>query len=157
FKDVVQAIGSVKVGFNYPTRDLNYTGLNVPAGCVALGPDDALAYVRARYIQIYKDGRWQDADQDAPDIHRIARQQAFIRKLAGLAIQKSLDDPRVAVDISDRVLAHLTADQELDRGNINALIRAFRTIDANDTRALDFQTLPWKPFGDADLVPGPGA
>ncbi len=156
FKEIVDAIGSVRVGFNYPTRDLQFTGLNVPAGCVALGPDDALAYVRARSIEEFRDGRWRPAGEDAPDIHRIERQQAFIRKLAGLAIEKSLDDPRLAITITDRVLAHLTADQDLDRGNVNALIRAFRTIDANDTRALDFQTLPWKPFGSADLEPAPG-
>ncbi len=156
FKDTVDAIGTVRVGFNYPTRDLQFTGLNVAAGCVALGPDDALAYVRARYLQELHNGRWVDVDQDAPDIHRIERQQAFIRKLAGLAIQKSLSDPRLAITISDRVLANITADQELDRGNVNALIRAFRTIDANDKNALDFETLPWKPSGVADLVPGPG-
>ncbi len=155
FRDIVDAIGTVRVGFNYPTQD-EYTGLSVAAGCVALDKDNALAYVRARSLLELHNNRWEPAGRDAPDIHRIERQQAFIRKLAGLAIQKSLDNPRLAITITDRVLARLTADQALDRGNVNALIRAFRTIDANDTRALEFQTLPWKPQGAADLVPGPG-
>ena len=38
------------------------------------------------------------------DLDRIPRQQDFIRKLAGLAIGKSLSDPFLAIEISDNVL-----------------------------------------------------
>jgi hypothetical protein len=84
-----------------------------------------------------------DAD-NIPDIDRIARQQEFMRKLAGLAVQKSLNNPITANSIADRVLEHLKIDDNLTKDDIFELIRAFRTINPNDQSALEFQTLPWK-------------
>ena len=67
----------------------------IPAG------EYALAYVRSRSLEYLIDGKWQLTGQDAPDIYRIQRQQDFIRKLAGLAISRSLGDPFVALDVAD--------------------------------------------------------
>ena len=49
------------------------------------------------------------------DLDRITRQQSFIRKLAGLAIQRSLSDPFLAVSLTDNVLKYIKADQKLSR------------------------------------------
>jgi LCP family protein required for cell wall assembly len=145
FQDVVDAIGNVEVYFPYRTRD-DLTGVNAIApGCFPLDGPAALAYVRMRTPEYFIDGQWVVGDQDAPDLHRIERQQSFIRKLAGLAISKSLGDPFLALDISDRVLGDIKADTQLDRSDVNALIRAFRTVDVNDPRSIDFQTVPVAP------------
>ncbi len=101
FQAIVEAIGYVKVYFPYPARDQE-TGVNaLAAGCFPLDGQAALAYVRSRSLEYYIDGQWVYDGQDAPDLHRIQRQQAFIRKLTGLAIEKSLGDPLLAVDIAD--------------------------------------------------------
>ncbi|HXY92233.1 MAG TPA: LCP family protein [Acidimicrobiia bacterium] len=141
FQDIVDAIGNVSVFFPFATRD-DQTGLDEPAGCQSLDGGTALQYVRMRYVQEFIDGKWVYADQDAPDLHRIARQQAFIRKLAGLAIDKSLSDPFLAFEIADKVLGDIKADQNLQRSDVNQLIEAFRTVDVNDPNSVQFQTLP---------------
>ncbi len=79
------------------------------------------------------------------DLDRIARQQAFIRKLAGLAISKALGDPFLALDLTDNVLHYIHADENLSRDDVNQLVRAFRTLDVNDPNSVRFETLPTDP------------
>ncbi len=142
FQDIVDAIGNVSVYFPYPTRD-DKTGLDEETpGCHALDGGKALAYVRSRSPEYLIDGNWRLGDQDAPDLHRIARQQDFIRTLAGLAIDKSLGDPFLALEIADNVLGDIKADQNLQRDDVNSLINAFRTVDVNDPNSVQFETLP---------------
>jgi hypothetical protein len=103
--------------------------------------------------------RWRLLDVRA-DLDRIPRQQDFIRKLAGVAIAKSLSDPFLALQISDNVLGDIKADGALTRDDVNALIRAFKTIDVNDQNSVQFETLPTVPDPsnpNVTLVAGPGA
>jgi hypothetical protein len=103
--------------------------------------------------------RWRLLDVRA-DLDRIPRQQDFIRKLAGVAIAKSLSDPFLAIQISDNVLGDIKADGALTRDDVNALIRAFKTIDVNDQNSVQFETLPTVPDPsnpNVTLVAGPGA
>jgi len=143
FREVVNAIGTVNVFFEHATRD-EFTGLHIEQGpvCKALDGDDALAYVRARHIEEYVDGAWQITGQDAPDLHRIARQQDFIRKLLGVAVSRSLENPLVAVEIADNGLQYMKLDAGVGRGEVNELVKAFRTVDVNDPDAVRFETLP---------------
>jgi LCP family protein required for cell wall assembly len=170
FQAVVDTIGNVKVYLPGRVRD-EETGLNTPfgAGCYPLDGAAALAYVRSRTMEIYDPNgpivdpvtgeHWRLLDVRA-DLDRIPRQQAFIRKLAGLAISKSLGDPFLAVDLADNVLKYVTVDQGLDRDAVNELIRAFRTVNVNDTNSLEMITLPVAADPqnpNVTLVPGPGA
>ncbi len=150
FREIVDAIGNIKVSFPYPTRD-DLSGLFVAQpGCVVLKGDDALAYVRARYLDYQINGRWTPVFRDQPDLHRIERQQAFIKQLAGIAVDKGLHDPLLAKKMTDNVLEFLKADQVLSRGDINALLQAFRTVNVNDTSALDFRTVPTVSYQSPD-------
>jgi LCP family protein required for cell wall assembly len=145
FQDVVEAIGHIYLYFPLVQKDDN-TGWKVPwPGCFPLNGDAALAYVRSRSIQYSIDGQWVFADSDAPDLHRIQRQQEFIKKLAALAIQKSLGDPFLALDIADNILGDIKADSGLSRGDVNELIDAFRTVDVNDPNSVQFETIPTAP------------
>jgi LCP family protein required for cell wall assembly len=146
FRQVVFAIGNVNTYFPYAARD-EKTGLSIPygGGCYPLDGDYALAYVRSRSLEYLIDGKWQLTGQDAPDIYRIQRQQDFIRKLAGLAISRSLGDPFVALDVADRVLTYVRLDEGVGRDEVNSLIKAFRTVDVNDPNSVRFETLPVTP------------
>jgi LCP family protein required for cell wall assembly len=143
FQSVVNAIGTVPVYFPYPARDLE-TGLSVLGGCTSLTGQSALAYTRSRTLQFYSSvqKQWLLADPTA-DIGRINRQQQFIRELAGIAVQRSLEDPLTANTIVDRVLQYLVLDQSLSKTDIFTLVDAFRSVNPNDTSHLEFQTLPW--------------
>ena len=93
----------------------------------ALDGATALNYVRSRTLEVADpngdivddDGqRWRLLDQRS-DLDRIARQQSFIRKLAGTAISKALSDPFLAVSLADSVIGYLKADQNLSRDDVN--------------------------------------
>jgi LCP family protein required for cell wall assembly len=170
FQDVVDAIGAVKVYMPGHVRDVE-TGLDISGGpgCYALDGGRALQYVRSRTMQIADPNgpivdpdtgdRWRLLDVRA-DLDRIPRQQAFIRKLAAVAIDKSLSDPFTALEIADNVLGDIKADQTLSRGDVNSLIDAFRTVDINDSSAIQFETIPTAPDPNnpnATLVLGDGA
>jgi len=141
FREVVNAIGTVNVWFDEQTRD-EYTGLEEPQGCQALDGDEALHYVRSRYMEQFLDGQWEPVGRDAPDLHRIERQQDFIRKLLGVAISRSLGNPFLAIQIADDALRFTKLDEGVQRDQVNELIKAFRSVDVNDPSAVRFQTLP---------------
>ncbi len=144
FSGIVDAIGNTPVYFPYPAKD-EKTGLNIEnPGCVRLDGPAALSYVRSRDLEYYSESKakWYPADA-VPDINRIARQQDFMRRLAGLAVTKGLNNPITANEITDRVLENLKIDQSLSKDDIFGLIDAFRTVNPNDTSSLEFVTLPW--------------
>jgi polyisoprenyl-teichoic acid--peptidoglycan teichoic acid transferase len=145
FRGIVDAIGKVPIYFPYPARDLK-TGLHFfVGGCLDLSGTQALEYVRSRSLQYYSPltKKWFSPDP-VPDIGRIQRQQEFIQKLAGLAVQESLNNPLTANNVADNVVNNLQADDGLSKDDIFALIDAFRTINPNDSSSLQFTTLPWK-------------
>lgn len=155
FQAVVNAIGSVPVYFPYPARDQK-SGLNVVGGCISLNGGTALQYTRSRTLEFYSSvqKQWLLADPSA-DIGRINRQQQFIRELAGIAVQRSLEDPLTANTIVDRVLKYLVLDQNLSKDDIFTLVEAFRTVNPNDTSHLEFQTLPWSTDPVQNETPAP--
>jgi LCP family protein required for cell wall assembly len=168
FREVVDAIGTVNVYFPLNTRDYDTaqfgdTSFEQKAGCAALNGDRALQYVRSRHLQEQDPNtqQWKSIDI-IPDIARIGRQQSFIRNLAGTAIDQSLSDPFAALDISDRVQSFLGIDDQFGRDELNQLVKAFRTIDVNDTGALEFATIPWRvnsdpQFGSSLVLDQPAA
>jgi LCP family protein required for cell wall assembly len=145
FVELVDALGSVSVYVPYPARD-EYTALDLPnPGCVDLDGEKALQWVRSRFLE-YQDvdtGRWTYADI-IPDLGRIARQQEFMRRLAGLAVQKSLANPFTANLVADEVVKGITADDAFDKTSVFDLLDAFRTLDPDDQSALEFATYPSK-------------
>jgi LCP family protein required for cell wall assembly len=144
FMGIVDEVGLVPTYLPYLARDLQ-TGFGPDhAGCLFLNGEVALQYVRSRQLQYRDDrtGRWEDADP-IPDIGRIGRQQEFMRKLAGLAVAKSLDNPFTANNVADEVVGNLKADEGFTSSDAKALIRAFRTINPDDQSSLEFATIPW--------------
>jgi LCP family protein required for cell wall assembly len=157
FQEIVDQIGHVTVYVPGKMRDEVETNFSTPygGGCYPLSGSAALAYVRARHLEIADPNgpivdpvtgeHWSKYD-DWSDLERIQRQQYFIKKLAGLAISKSLSDPFLAVSLADNVLKYITADQNLTRDDVNALVRAFKTVNVNDTNSIRFATLPFEAY-----------
>jgi len=145
FVDLVNSLGKVMVYVPYAARD-SYTYLDLPhPGCVELDGEQSLQWVRSRYLEYQNPdtGRWVSADI-IPDLGRIGRQQEFMRRLAGLAVQKSLANPFTANLVADRIVDGLHVDDAFDKDSVFALLDAFRTLNPDDTSALEMVTLPTK-------------
>jgi len=146
FVGLVNTLGNVTVYVPHAAWD-EKTGFFVErGGCYSLNGETALQYVRSRYLQYWDEGSptrapgFVPANDRAPDLSRINRQQQFMRKLAGLAVAKSLDNPFTANKVADEVIRNLKADDAFDQGSIFDLIDAFRTLNPDDTSALQFET-----------------
>jgi LCP family protein required for cell wall assembly len=144
FVGLVNTLGDVSVYVPYAAYD-EKTGFWVPrGGCWSLDGEKSLQYVRSRYLGYWDEHveRWVSVNDRAPDLSRINRQQEFMRKLAGLAVAKSLDNPFTANKVADEIVKNLVVDDAFDRGSIFELLDAFRTLNPDDTSALVFETMP---------------
>ncbi len=112
FKTIVDAVGGVKVPFQYPARD-THVALNIDAtGCHTFGGDEALAYVRSRYYEyLDTDGKWKD--DNAYDLGRISRQQDFLRRMFETALAKGVFNASVAKGLIDTLTKYVVVDQKL--------------------------------------------
>jgi polyisoprenyl-teichoic acid--peptidoglycan teichoic acid transferase len=143
FQGIVDAVGKVPVYLPAEARD-EKTGFSVPAaGCYHLDGQQALQYVRSRYLQYYDPdtGEWKNADA-IPDIGRIGRQQNFIRRIGSLAYRAALGSPLKASELADDVIPKLVVDSALSRSDVFKLVNTFRTVDPSDPNAIEMLTLP---------------
>jgi LCP family protein required for cell wall assembly len=134
FKNLVDAVGGVKIPFLYPTRD-KYLGVFADApGCVAFDGDKALAYVRARYYEYQTDKGWQD--DGTSDYGRIARQQDFLRRALQKAIDKGARSPAVANELINVALkpGNVVVDNELTLNDLLRLASTLRDFDPAQLR-----------------------
>jgi polyisoprenyl-teichoic acid--peptidoglycan teichoic acid transferase len=152
FRGLVEAIGGVPIYFPYPARDREI-GLDIRrAGCVNLDPVQALAFVRSRTYEQLIDGEW-DVDLSLPDIGRIGRQQAFIRKALSRASERGARNPGTLDRLIDVGLDGITVDQGLTAGDLFDLGRRFRSFDPEnlETYSLDAAVTP-DMVGDASIL-----
>ncbi|MCU1503329.1 MAG: putative LytR family regulatory protein [Ilumatobacteraceae bacterium] len=112
FKTIVDAVGGVKVPFEFPARD-THVALNIDAaGCHTFSGDEALAYVRSRYYEyLDTDGRWKG--DNAYDLGRISRQQDFLRRMFETALGKGVFNATVAKGLIDTLTKYVVVDQQL--------------------------------------------
>jgi len=128
FKEVVDAVGGVRVPFLYSTKDTK-SGLNVPQpGCFEFVGDHALAYVRSRYYR-YNDPAEGWKSDGVSDWGRISRQQDFVRRMANKALDRAKSNPRVAADILNATLANLVTDDTLTPIMLLQLAQAMKNFD----------------------------
>jgi LCP family protein required for cell wall assembly len=128
FKTIVEAVGGVSVPFETPIRD-THINLNIPtAGCHAFGGDEALAYVRSRYLE-YQDanGKWR---QDPfSDLGRISRQQDFLRRVLKAALDKGVFNPSVARGLIETAQKYVVFDQGFSIDDMLKFVGVLRDVD----------------------------
>jgi len=149
FKGIVDAMGGVPVYLDAPARDTHsgfeFNPFGFRPACYVLDGSNALNYVRSRGLEKQIDGRWQTDPRG--DLGRIDRQQQFMKRLATEAFRRSVNSLGTALDIADKTIPKLKADQGLGTGDIKKLVTSFRRVDPNDPNSLEMVTLP--------TVPGP--
>jgi LCP family protein required for cell wall assembly len=150
FRRLVDVIGGVPMPFDRPVRDDN-SGLYVgEPGCVVLDGDQALDYVRSRYLQYFQDGEWR-ADGFS-DLSRIRRQQDFMRRALQRAQSKGLSNPFTANRLIDVGLDAVTVDEEFPVRDMVALARRFRSLDPASLLTFSLPTAPIETAGGASVL-----
>jgi LCP family protein required for cell wall assembly len=152
FKEVVDAIGGVRVPFLYPTRDL-FTGFYVKTpGCATLSGLDALAYVRSRHYRYFdtKKNVWVTG-QGGDDWGRINRQQDFTKRMAHKALDTARTNPRAAVSILNAALKNIVTDDTLTPMMLLQLGQAMKNF---DTSTMGSYTMPGigQLFGNQSVI-----
>ncbi len=129
FKQIVDAVGGVKVPFNTPIKDEN-TGLLIEtAGCHNFGGEEGLAYVRSRKLRYFDETKKAWVTDGNADRGRISRQQDFLRRAIQKAIDRGSGSPRIAKQLIDAGIEHVILDSELTAGKILELALAMKDLD----------------------------
>jgi len=132
FKEVIDAVGGVRVPFANKARDKR-TGFKVLKAnfCFTFEGDHALAYMRSRHYQWYDPALQKWRTDPSSDWGRIARQQDFIRRLVKKALDKARTNPRVATGILNAALKNVITDDRLNALTVLQLGQAMKNFDAN--------------------------
>ncbi len=162
FQGLVEAVGSVEVFFETPARDWNVNAKPEPrsqtgfivteAGCHALDPPTALAYVRSRYYQTQSpDGSW--VTDPTSDFGRISRQQDFLKRLMYRAIDLGARNPFVLADMVDTGLENVAIDESLTPQLLVDLGNAYRSFDPETLQTYSFPVVDAQIDGNQVLEP----
>lgn len=151
FKTIVDGLGGVTVPFEYPARDRN-TGLNVPeAGCFTFDGDHALAYVRSRKYQYYRDGQWRT--DPVSDLGRVARQQDFLRRVLSSALDRGVTDPNVATSLIEAAQENVVVDQNLTITRMLEFVGVLRNFEPGGIASYQIQARGANVSGNSVLIP----
>jgi LCP family protein required for cell wall assembly len=141
FKGLVDVLGGVPMYFDQPMRD-EWTGLSITEpGCVQLSGDQALAFARARNLEVWDGEQW--IIDPTADLGRITRQQLFLRKSMDQARGLGLTDLPKVKRLADVATENVSFDPGLSFGRALALVRRFG---ASGGEAMSTYSLPTEPF-----------
>jgi LCP family protein required for cell wall assembly len=136
FQRTIDAIGGISMNFPMPLRD-TFSSLKIlQTGCVHLNGATALAVVRARHLQYYTNGRWND--DPLSDLARIRRDHTFLRIFVNAA-KGQLTNPLRINALVGGLLNQVTVDSGLNVNTLLSLLRHYRHLDPN---AVPETTLP---------------
>ncbi len=130
FQSMVDALGSVEVCMPEAVNDPQ-SHLNLPAGRSRVTGKEALAFVRVRH----------NIGNDASDLGRIKRQQAFLSSMVQEATSTNLLlRPDKLFRFLDAATKSLTTDPKL--GNLNALREVAQSVIGLKSSQIRFVTVP---------------
>jgi LCP family protein required for cell wall assembly len=134
FRSMVDALGSVEVCLPQAVNDPEST-LHLPAGRSEVSGEQALAFVRARY----------NVGNDASDLLRIKRQQAFLSAMVQEATSTNL---LLRPDKLFRFLDAATQSLATDPGlsDLNALRGVAQSVVGLKSSQVRFVTVPTEPY-----------
>lgn len=152
FFGLVDAIGGVPMYFSEPVRD-DYSQLHVEEpGCVVLDGPQALAFARARHLEIQDPdtGRWR-ADPTG-DFGRISRQQEFIRKAISKAVSRGLSNPVTLNDLVQVGVDYVGLDPTLKVRDILSLGKRFANFDSDNLKTYSVPASNFRTSGGASVL-----
>jgi len=145
FQSVVDVLGGVPMYFDQPMRD-EWTGLDVSEpGCVVLKGPQALAFSRARHVEVYDGSEW--VSDPTADLGRITRQQLFMRRALDKARSLGLTDVLKINRLMDVATDSISFDPGLSITSSIGLIRHFAGSGGDPMVGY---SLPTEPFSTED-------
>jgi LCP family protein required for cell wall assembly len=149
FREVVSAIGGVKVYFPFPARD-ELSGLNITeTGCVQLDGRQALSYVRSRHYEFKGPKGW--VSDGSGDIGRIQRQQDFIKRVVRKAVADGLTNPVKAAKLIEAGVDNVKVDSTFGVSDMKKLANQLRDLDDSKIAFVALTGDPDK-VGEADIL-----
>lgn len=139
FRNLVSAVDGVPIYFPWAARDQRSGFEQDETGCVTLDPEQALAYARSRYFEIYDEATRRWVEDPASDLGRINRQQRFIKAALKRAIAKGVRNPFTMNQLIQVGQQSVTLDDQLTTQDIVDLGVQFRDFDPEQ---LDLYTPP---------------
>ncbi|MGI9022167.1 MAG: LCP family protein [Acidimicrobiales bacterium] len=149
FRDIVNAVGGVKVYVPSPVRD-TLSGLEITEpGCINFDGDTGLSWVRSRHYEYYESGRWRT--DPTSDLGRIQRQQDFIRRMMRKAVSSGLSNPLTLNRLVGIGVEDVTIDSAMSTTDLVRVAKRFRSLDPD---TVDMLTLPTTEatVGGADVL-----
>jgi LCP family protein required for cell wall assembly len=131
FTEIVNAIGGVRVPFEYRARDLNSGFRVMRAGCYKFTGDHALAYVRSRHYRYFDPEQQKWIAEGIGDWARISRQQDFIKRMVKRANEKASSSPRAVAGILNSALKNVITDDRISPLMLLQLGEAMRDYDSS--------------------------
>lgn len=132
FAEIVDAVGGVRVPFQFKARDRR-TGFKVLRArvCYSFAGDHALAYMRSRHYQWFDPSLMKWRTDQSSDYGRISRQQDFMKRMIRKALDKSKTSPRAATGILNAGLKNIITDSRLTPLTVLQLGQAMKNFDSN--------------------------
>ena len=151
FKQLVDAVGGVRVWFDVPVRDAN-TGLAVEVpGCHRLDGVQALAFARSRYLEWFDGERWRT--DGTADLGRIGRQQYLVRVTLDQTVETASRRPWAVPGVLEAGTTAATVDTGLSGNGLVGFARRLRGADPAAMAAYTVVADPRTIGGNAVLVP----
>lgn len=140
FAAIVDAVGGVRVPFQYKARDKR-TGFKVLRArvCYTFQGDHALAYMRSRHYSWFDPATRKWRTDGTSDYGRISRQQDFMKRVIRKSLDKARTNPRVATGIMNAALKNIITDDKLTPLTVLQLGQAMKNF---DTATMGSYTMP---------------
>lgn len=132
FAEIVDAVGGVRVPFQFKARDRR-TGFKVLRArvCYTFAGDHALAYMRSRHYQWFDPSLMKWRTDQTSDYGRISRQQDFMKRMIRKALDKSKTSPRAATGILNAGLKNIITDSRLTPLTVLQLGQAMKNFNSD--------------------------
>jgi LCP family protein required for cell wall assembly len=153
FKQIVDAVGGVRVPFATPVRDRHTNLLIETAGCHTFSGEEGLAYVRSRHFQYFDPKKKEWVEDPASDRGRISRQQDFLRRAIQMALDKSAGSPAVAKQLIDAGIQNVILDANLTPGKLLELASAMKNLNPTTMRTYQVEGRGVDKSGQSVLEP----
>lgn len=133
FVDIIDAVGGIELCLDNPVRD-SRAHLDLPAGCMTVNGEEALAWVRSRHTEEFRDGGWYTMP-GASDLLRNEHQQDVILKL--FSKLKRYDSPRQLSNTITELADAFTLSDTIGLTEAVALAWSLRDIELDTIKRLE--------------------